>query len=74
MTSNRRLPIRYLRSKPHDPRTSDTKITSRLKRKILRLFDDGYTVHEIAESQGLHCVAVATVVSGVIEKDAAECA
>ena len=50
------------------------KPTSAERRRILQLFDDGYTVHDISETvTGVHCVEVALVVTEAIRKDAERC-
>ena len=41
---------------------------------ILKMFHDGFTVHDISETvTGVHCVEVALVVTEAIRKDAERC-
>ena len=50
------------------------KPTSAERRRILQLFDDGYSIHDISETvTGVHCVEVALVVTEAIRKDAERC-
>lgn len=45
------------------------------KRRILELYDDGYTVHEISESLGpVHCTEIAKIISEEIKDEAERCA
>lgn len=59
----------------------DLQASQRLRKAILEMYDDGYTVHEISESLirddgrlAIHCTEIAEVVAEAIREDAGRCA
>ena len=49
--------------------------SQRLRKAIMEMWDDGYTLHEISESMpGIHCIQVAEIISRAIREDAGRCA
>ena len=44
-----------------------------LRNLILKMFHDGFTVHEISETLGGHCTQIADIICAEIRKDAEQC-